>query len=405
MLPVEVRGAESDQIRMSAYLHDGRWRYQFRLELPTGKWVRKSGSAPKKHNTEAAAIKAEREHMAKLLRPGAASDGSEEGMPTFEEFAGVYMKQGTLDQSPSEVEGKEQKLDKLLLEQLGELKLDQIGKLQLDALRALLLKTLAPKTVNNYLATVSAILSYAVEAEVLKAAPRVKLLKVPKQPFEVYSDPELNQLLREAQGDPMLTCALLLGCDAGLRAGEIRALHKVNIGNGQLEIMHSCYNGKLKAPKSGISRVVPMTPRLQAAVQVAMQLHQGDRVLTRMAAEGADGRARCRNGLNWTKESMRRVKLPKGWHALRHTFCTRLAMRGIPVTLIQALAGHSDIRVTQRYMHAAPTALAPAVYVLDDSIQEAEKRNAPKAGTKGALKGKQRSLSKNCLNQDPTTSI
>lgn len=404
MPPVEVRGAGSDQNRMSAYLHDGRWRYQFRLELPTGKWVRKSGSAPKKHNTEAAAIKAEREHIAKLLRPEAA--GSKEGMPTFEEFVPVYMKQGTLDQSPSEVEGKEQKLDKLLLDQLGELRLDQIGKLQLDGLKALLLKKeLAPKTVNNYLATVSAILSYAVEAEVLKVAPRVKLLKVPKQPFEVYSDAELNQLLEEAQGDPMLRCALLLGCDAGLRAGEIRALHKINIGNGQLEVMHSCYNGKLKAPKSGLTRVVPMTPRLQAAVNVAMQLHQGDRVLTRMAAEGADGRARCRNGLNWTKESMRHIRLPKGWHALRHTFCTRLAMRGIPVTIIQALAGHSDIRVTQRYMHAAPTALAPAVYVLDDSIQEAEKRNAPKAGTKGALVGKEAQLSKKCLNPSPTTSI
>src|SRR5690606_34487075 len=36
----------------------------------------------------------------------------------------------------------------------------------------------------------------------------------------------------------------------------------------------------------------------------------------------------------------------RGAHVLRHTFCTRLAERDVPIDVIRALAGHSDIRTT-----------------------------------------------------------
>ena len=43
--------------------------------------------------------------------------------------------------------------------------------------------------------------------------------------------------------------------------------------------------------------------------------------------------------------------------SLRHTFCSHLAMRGAPARAIQELAGHSELGVTQRYMHLSPAAL------------------------------------------------
>jgi integrase len=42
------------------------------------------------------------------------------------------------------------------------------------------------------------------------------------------------------------------------------------------------------------------------------------------------------------------------FHDLRHTFGTRMARAGEPVTTIQAWLGHSDLKTTQRYMHYAP---------------------------------------------------
>jgi hypothetical protein len=52
-------------------------------------------------------------------------------------------------------------------------------------------------------------------------------------------------------------------------------------------------------------------------------------------------------------------------HSLRHTFCSHLAMRGAPTRAIQELAGHSDLKTTQRYMHLTPAALESAIGLLE----------------------------------------
>ena len=50
------------------------------------------------------------------------------------------------------------------------------------------------------------------------------------------------------------------------------------------------------------------------------------------------------------RRATRRAGLRKfGWHTLRHTFCSRLAMRGPSVRTIQELAGYASIRTTMRY--------------------------------------------------------
>jgi site-specific recombinase XerD len=53
-----------------------------------------------------------------------------------------------------------------------------------------------------------------------------------------------------------------------------------------------------------------------------------------------------------------------GWHVLRHTFCSHLAMRGAPAIAIKELAGHSSIAVTNRYMHLAPGGAARSAIAL-----------------------------------------
>ncbi len=59
-----------------------------------------------------------------------------------------------------------------------------------------------------------------------------------------------------------------------------------------------------------------------------------------------------------------------GWHGLRHTRGTRLALRGLNAFQIAAELGHSDIRTSQRYVHLAEAAqrakvanLAPVVAI------------------------------------------
>jgi hypothetical protein len=42
---------------------------------------------------------------------------------------------------------------------------------------------------------------------------------------------------------------------------------------------------------------------------------------------------------------------------LRHTFCSHLAMNGVPARSIQELARHQSMLTTERYMHLSPSAV------------------------------------------------
>ena len=56
---------------------------------------------------------------------------------------------------------------------------------------------------------------------------------------------------------------------------------------------------------------------------------------------------------------------PLGWHLLRHTFASHLAMRGVPLHVVQKLLGHSTIGMTMRYSHVAPSTLRAAIDILN----------------------------------------
>lgn len=65
------------------------------------------------------------------------------------------------------------------------------------------------------------------------------------------------------------------------------------------------------------------------------------------------------------KRVARKANVRPGVHILRHSYCSHLAMRGVPVRSIQALAGHQELSSTLGYMHVSPQAIEEAVRVLE----------------------------------------
>ena len=58
------------------------------------------------------------------------------------------------------------------------------------------------------------------------------------------------------------------------------------------------------------------------------------------------------------------------WHSLRHTFGSRLAMKGVPILTIKELMGHKTLTMTLRYAHLAPGHLRDAVEKLTDTTTD-----------------------------------
>lgn len=162
---------------------------------------------------------------------------------------------------------------------------------------------------------------------------------------------EQGRLLRAAREDgfaPVIV-AILLALDAGGRHGEIVALARedVDLRLGHVTFRHT---------KSGKMRHVPLTPRARLALKALL-------------AEDAD-----QHPLGGAKRELRRrfaairraAKLGDDvkFHTLRHTFATRLAGNGVPITVIKELMGHSTIVMTMRYAHVSDAQTKDAIATL-----------------------------------------
>lgn len=285
-------------------------------------------------------------------------------VPILEEFAPRFVEGHARAnrQKPSGIAAKEMVLRLHLVPSLGHKRLDSITSEDVQTLkRSMAVK--AAKTVNNVLTVLSMLLKKAVEWDVIERMPcMIRLLPIPKYEAQFHDFDQYERLVDAACLDWMTYLAVLLGGEAGLRCGEMLALEwsDIDLTKRQLCIQRSDWNGEVTSPKGGRLRYVPLTVRLAAALQQHRHL-QSKRVFCQ-----TQGLPLTRQQVQYrVKRAARRASVQDGVHILRHTFCSHLAMRGAPARAIQELAGHSELGMTQRYMHLSPAALDSAIQLLD----------------------------------------
>jgi integrase len=343
------------------------WEVDIMFKWPDGELYRERVKAPVGSKSGAKSWGEQRQ--AELLARGrkAVDVEQKKEVPTLKEFAPRFIDGDARAnrQKPSTITSKESLLRLYLLPRFGERRLDEVTNEDIQHLKAEL-RDLSTKTVNNVLTVLNRLLKVAVEWGVLDKMPAtIKLLKAPKPTMAFYDFAEYERLV-EAAGtlDWRIQAMALLGGDAGLRSGEIIALEwsDIDFRRGQLHIRQAEWRGHVTVPKGGRDRRVPMTKRLAALLATNRHL-RGARVLYR---DDGDPVARATVS-RWMKKAQTRAGLPVtgALHILRHTFCSRLAMRGAPAKAIQELAGHESLTTTQRYMHLTPAAKDAAISLLD----------------------------------------
>ena len=279
-------------------------------------------------------------------------------MPTLAEFSTRFLEgYATANrQKASTIASKERILRVHLLPPLGKKRLDAITNENVAQLKASLAR-FAAKTANNVLNVLSKLLNFAVEWGVIERSPcTVTLLRSNAPTIPFYEEAAFGRLVEgAAKSDIRVLVMVLLAGDAGLRRGEIISLRQndVDLPRLQIEVRFTSWQGVEDSPNGGRSRVVDTTDALQKALTANRHL-RGERVPHQDDGEQVDENKLQR----WMETATRRAGLDvtRSLHILRHTFCSRLAMRGAPAKAIQELAGHRSLSTTLRSTHPSPSA-------------------------------------------------
>lgn len=211
------------------------------------------------------------------------------------------------------------------------------------------LTEVAPATVDRELDLISQVLRYA--DDVWRIAPPVSPFKGLRRPKyfnerdrRLTSDEE-HRLLEAARNDenPYLEAAIILALETAMRRSELLSLTITDIN---FELRYAF----LRDTKNGRSRKVPLSRR---AMEVLRALPPDD-----------DGRLLCLTANALKLGFFRRVLVAAGiedlhFHDLRHEAISRLAESGkFQLIELQAISGHRDMRMLQRYAHLCAGGLA-----------------------------------------------
>jgi integrase len=339
----------------------GAWEVDITLRLPDGRRYRERTKAP--NSSKSAAYKWGQDRERHLIHHGPAQPKKE--VATLEEFAPRFIRDHATanQQKPSGIAAKESILRAHLIPHLGSRKLDAITTSDVQALKGKLANR-KPKTVNNALTVLNTLLKKAVEWSLIDAMPcSIKLLKASKPQMGFYTHEEYERLVsRAAEADWRSHLVVLLGGDAGLRLGEIIGLEwsDVDLVQRRLTVRQSEWRSHVTVPKGGRIRHVPLSGRLAQAL--TKYRHQRSKRVVCQQGGSSLTQDMVRNDV---ERPARQLNLFSGVHRLRHTFCSHLAMPGVPARAIQELAGHQDLSTTQRYMHLSPAAMTGAIDVLE----------------------------------------
>lgn len=144
---------------------------------------------------------------------------------------------------------------------------------------------------------------------------------------------EFVELMKKVPAkDKIAIVAFTLSYGAGLRLSEVLKLQKLEIDVKRKQI--SIWGGK-----GGVDRSVPLPKLWRSWMMDLIPIKKTGRTLQRKFVKYRD------------KAGLQKYYT---FHSLRHGFATRLIEKGVPITHIQTLLGHSDVSTTGIYLKARP---------------------------------------------------
>lgn len=233
----------------------------------------------------------------------------------------------------------EQIIDQHLVPYFGFTPIDLIRIKFCEEFKATRLKTgIKRSTITKEMRTLKAMLNKACEWEYLDFNP-IANLKYPtnldSKPPHFYTVDDLEKIY--SSSDRAHWWRFL--SNTGLRVGEAQALRRQWIGKEGLKVISS--DGQ--RTKSAKWREVPLFEGAQEALD---EFPSKELLLFPPMNRTSFSRSAIKH--------LKKAGVDGSAHSLRHTFCSHLVMQGTSLRVVQVLAGHSKIEVTEKYAHLAP---------------------------------------------------
>lgn len=257
------------------------------------------------------------------------------------------------------VRSKARKGDKSWLQDdsKGEVFKQLIGDLPADSLKPReveqLLETyrtenqLSPATSNRYRAFLSMVFSLGVRAQKISSNPVRLTEKLPENPGRVrfLSKEEETALLATIEA-PSQRIEVLFALHTGVRQAAQFNLRWDEIQDGVAYFPHT---------KNGSEQYVHLNTLLLGYLSSIPRT--GDWVFPDSRAE-----LLVNKRLNWFNNALKAAGIVDfHWHDLRHSFATRLAMRGHSMRTLQVALGHKSPQMTMRYAHLSDSHMKDAL--------------------------------------------
>lgn len=259
---------------------------------------------------------------------------------------------------------------------IGGLKLSQITSQRLTAFVNDLLTRgrcdgkggLEPKTVQDICVLLGSILEFAKTEYNANPALKVPTVKTHDKEMRVLSLDEQQKLENYIFSNLDLTAVgCLLALYTGLRLGELCALKLADfdLSSGTVKINKTMQRIKNHDDKNKAkTKIIIDTPKSRASVRVLplpgflldiIKKRYHHVAPCAFFLTGSVGRYLEPRGMEYRfKQITDKCNLKAvNFHALRHTFATRLAERGTDIKTLAELMGHSSSKMTLKYMHTS----------------------------------------------------
>ena len=248
---------------------------------------------------------------------------------------------------------------------------------------------LSPSTIKRKVAILQSILRQAVKLGMIQNNPanaeRLSMPPVLSPKVEIFTKQEAAEMLERLEEEPLQFRTIVqLAIISGARLGELVGLKfsDVDFVCNKITISRTAYKltgepVKTKAPKDNDVRTVSVAPycielirqlkaeKEQAAIRLGTAWQGNEWLFTQW-----DGSIMYpQTPSQWFSKFLKRNGLKhRKFHSLRHTSATLLLYGGVNVKQVQSRLGHSDLKVTDQYLHCIAEADEAAANVLQDML-------------------------------------